>query len=301
MLIERIWKPWFILNPMQVLRRIALLLNPPPPGYMPLRTSWGGELFVDPSKTIGHAIAATGVYELAVSELLIRLVSPGATVIDAGANVGYMTILAATAAGRDGRVVAFEPNPKLFPVLQQNVDQFAKQVQVTTVELSQAALGEAIGSAQLHLGAGFSENDGIASLIPTDETSSTSTVPLTTLDSAMGDLHVDVMKVDVEGYELQLFHGAEVALRTHRIKHIIFEEHPESDGRAVKHLAAAGYEIFALSTSFWGPVVVPIGATLPKNRFEAPNFIATVAPDELRKAAAARGWRALRRISFQRS
>ncbi len=47
-----------------------------------------------------------------MSEVLARLIDPGDTVVDAGANVGYMTVLAAAAAGPTGRVVAFEPHPE---------------------------------------------------------------------------------------------------------------------------------------------------------------------------------------------
>ena len=46
---------------------------------------------------LGRCLATTGIYNLAVSELLFRLIRPGDLVIDAGANVGYMSVLAATA------------------------------------------------------------------------------------------------------------------------------------------------------------------------------------------------------------
>ena len=77
-------------------------------------------MIVDPTRAIGRSIVTTGLFDLAVSELLARLIDPGDIVVDAGANVGYMTVLAATAAGRSGRVLAFEPHPELFAVLCQN-------------------------------------------------------------------------------------------------------------------------------------------------------------------------------------
>ena len=60
----------------------------------------GDGVLADSTKTIGQSIRTTGLYDLAVSEVLARLIDPGDTVVDAGANVGYMTVLAAAAAGR---------------------------------------------------------------------------------------------------------------------------------------------------------------------------------------------------------
>src|SRR5438876_809414 len=110
---RRLWKPWFVWRPMQVLRRARLALSSPRPGYQLIPTSWGGFIWTDPTKVIGRSILTTGIYDLAVSEVLARLIKPGDTVIDAGANIGYMTMLASFAAGPNGKVLSFEPHPDL--------------------------------------------------------------------------------------------------------------------------------------------------------------------------------------------
>ena len=58
---------------------------------------------------------------LRIHRLLDRWVSPGSTVIDVGANIGYNTIRAARRAGPRGRVVAFEPTPDNLAVLRHNI------------------------------------------------------------------------------------------------------------------------------------------------------------------------------------
>ncbi|MFC7542969.1 FkbM family methyltransferase [Siccirubricoccus deserti] len=62
-----------------------------------------------------------GYWEYWVSDFIWRNVKPGETVADIGANLGYYTVLLADLVGPGGRVMAFEPNPRLFDLLQRNV------------------------------------------------------------------------------------------------------------------------------------------------------------------------------------
>ena len=110
------WKPWFIFRPSQVLRRLTFQpdLNPPAPAG----GAGAAHLLALDDDHIGRCLGTTGIYDLAVSELLFRLIHPGDLVVDAGANIGYMSVLAATAGAH---VIAFEPNPDLLPTLRQNL------------------------------------------------------------------------------------------------------------------------------------------------------------------------------------
>jgi FkbM family methyltransferase len=69
-------------------------------------------------------LAALGTDEQFESKLWTDRIHEGDVVIDVGANVGYYTILAAKRVGRHGRVVAFEPEPSNFAILQGNVTAF---------------------------------------------------------------------------------------------------------------------------------------------------------------------------------
>ena len=70
---------------------------------------------MNPKETIGRAILRLGVYDLCVSESICRLLDPGESAIDVGANLGYMTSLMAAKAGKCGSVESFEPHPDLMP------------------------------------------------------------------------------------------------------------------------------------------------------------------------------------------
>ena len=62
-----------------------------------------------------------GAYEPIESFLFLSSITPGMTVIDAGANIGQYTVLSAQAVGPGGRVLSFEPSPRNFARLEENV------------------------------------------------------------------------------------------------------------------------------------------------------------------------------------
>ena len=95
------WKPWFVFRPSQVVRRLTFR---PTSAYRRLTVAWGEQLLALDDEHIGRCLGTTGIYDLAVSELLFRLIHPGDLVVDAGANIGYMSVLAATAGARVDRV-----------------------------------------------------------------------------------------------------------------------------------------------------------------------------------------------------
>ena len=62
-----------------------------------------------------------GYWEMWVTAVMARFVRRGTTVVDIGANVGYYTLLLAEAVGPEGKVIAFEPNPRIAEMLRMSV------------------------------------------------------------------------------------------------------------------------------------------------------------------------------------
>ena len=295
-MLQRLWKPWFVYRPSQVVRRGVAQLRPRPRGNTPLRASWGADIIADPTRTIGYSILTTGLHDLAVSEALFRLISPRDTVVDAGANVGYMTVLAGLAAGPGGRVLSFEPHPGLFAVLERNVAEAGAHGRLAAVETHQAALGDRPGTASLHVPSDFDANDGVSRIGPAAVTTGHSLpVQVATLDEVLGDARVGVLKLDVEGFESRALAGAARALAERRITHIVYEDHSVADSAVVALLRAAGYRLFSLGWSMRGLRVEPIEAGALATRYEAPSFIATVQPEDVLARCRPKGWLALRR------
>ena len=301
-MLHRLWKPWFIHQPTWLLKRAAAVMRPPPPGYRPVDTSWGASIIADPARSIGHSIATTGVHDIALSETLARLIAPGDTVVDAGANIGYATLLASLAAGPTGRVVAFEPHPALFEILTGNINRARHQFDIAEVDLRQSALSDSPGTAILDVPQAFAGNDGVARLgAPAfTATGDALLVRVETLDDVLNTAAVTVLKLDVEGFEGAALKGAARALREHRIRHILFEDHHPQPSDVVRDLQSAGYRVFSLGWTMRGPIVRPVDAAALAKAYEAPNFIASTRADEVIARCSPRGWRVLSRGFAQR-
>jgi len=181
----------------------------------------------------------TGRYEAEELDLMRPLLRPGQTIIDVGANVGYTTRFFARMAGPTGKVHAFEPNPLIFPLLKQNVASL-EQVSVYNLGLS-SANGEfpLFIAGSNHAVACFAEKYPASHLVYREG----ETMRSVDAKVVMGDQflkqkgidHVDVIKIDVEGWELNVLSGlAETISASHDLT-IFCEFNPraqECAGRA---------------------------------------------------------------------
>jgi FkbM family methyltransferase len=165
------------------------------------------KMFVD-TQDIGIAshLLMDGFWEMWVTEAMLRLVRRGSVVADVGANLGYFTLLLADLTGPEGRVLSFEPNPKLGALLDKSlqVNGFAG-----FTDLHRVALGA--GESQLRLEVQDSSPGGGRVLLPgarrSDHATSEVTVPVRRLDTIEHALAAEFIKIDVEGFEQQVWHG----------------------------------------------------------------------------------------------
>ena len=275
------WKPWFIFRPSQVLRRLTFRSTS---SYRRLEVAWGGALLALDDDHIGQCLGTTGIYDLAVSELLFRLIRPGDLVVDAGANIGYMSVLAATAGAQ---VIAFEPNPALVPILRQNLG--------TKGEVRPIALGARCHTAVLIPPDPSAHNNGLGRL-GTETESGGVPVQVDTLDSQLRGRSVAILKLDVEGAERAVLAGAVKALKDGRLRHIIFEDHLGAQSDVMPQLLDFGYAVYSIGRTLTGPVLGDRKTVPAHALYEAPSYLATLAPDEVGAACAKRGWIALRKF-----
>jgi FkbM family methyltransferase len=144
-----------------------------------------------------------GYWELFVDDILCALARPGGVFVDVGANMGYYTIKIGARLGPDGMVYSFEPNPETFGFLYDNVMMNAFESRSTLLKQAVGAeAGETWFSFQRREpggGAVHEEHRGDENEIR---------VPVVCLDDAIpADRTVDLIKIDVEGFEPQALKG----------------------------------------------------------------------------------------------
>jgi FkbM family methyltransferase len=167
----------------------------------------GIRLLVDTrSIDIGIHLLTLGRWETAYTSLFTRLVKPGDTVIDLGANHGVYALLAAQIVGPTGRVDAFEPNPRLSKLvdLSLRLNGFSPWARVHTLGAS-----EAMGTARLVFSDHFSGGGSVALAGSAAETRPGVECRLVALDDMFADPNYrpSVIKMDVEGHEGRALRG----------------------------------------------------------------------------------------------
>ena len=140
--------------------------------------------------------AFRGVPEPGVTRRFQSLIKPGMVVVDVGANIGIYTLYAARSLGQQGKVYSFEPTPRTFEILKDNI-QVNGLLELGLIDLRQAAVTDTVGTAQLAV---FADNCGHNTLFFEREKVQQVTVSTVTLDEALGgETRVDVVKIDAEG------------------------------------------------------------------------------------------------------
>jgi FkbM family methyltransferase len=135
------------------------------------------------------------------TELFTAAATPGSTVVDVGAHLGYFTLLAARAVGPSGRVLSIEPNLQTLPLLRHNVadNGFEDRVMI----FDQALSGRA-GRTSFYL----SPAGDTSSLHQQDPGDQLVEVDAVTLDELVGEPGLlSAIKIDVEGAELEVLEG----------------------------------------------------------------------------------------------
>ena len=208
---------------------------------------------VDGRDMIGREILRQGCWEWGTFRFLEEWLAPGMTVIDAGAHIGQYALLASTRVGSRGQVHCFEPHPGLYRVLRRNL----RRARCTNVASRAVALAGTPGARDLFLES--IDNVGGASFRPRDAARPGPSVRVkaTTLDAYVAAKRlqrVDLVKIDVEGAELEVLEGAARTLDANADVVLVVEflrENAQRFGRSVEeletHLKSLGFRLFSIT------------------------------------------------------
>jgi FkbM family methyltransferase len=187
--------------------------------------------------------------EPSIVKVAASILRPGDTVVDIGANVGFLTREFASLVGHQGKVLAFEPEPVTFDFLQCNTQRLPQ------VSVFQEAMSDHIGKMSFHLHPTSGMSNSLVNAWKDGRTIqvSTSTLDAWAKDNAIAD--VRLVKIDVEGAELLVLRGMQGILKERSGLQLIFEFCPKNlGGRDVEVgifdlLREHGYSLFLIETS----------------------------------------------------
>jgi FkbM family methyltransferase len=161
-------------------------------------------------------------YEPQVLDLLKQTITPGAVVLDVGANVGVSAMMMARWCGPEGHIYAFEPSPNPKQLLTEHLRMNGLSDRVTVCP---SALSDAEGSTTFYA-SGISGKAALSG-VNIGQSSEQIQVPVTTIDAYCQSKNIkpSLIKIDVEGFEFNVLNGARNTLKKFRPS-ILVELHP---------------------------------------------------------------------------
>lgn len=155
-----------------------------------------------PDRYICPDLRRHGIWEPGLTAYLLDTIGPGQNVIDVGAHIGYFTLVMAGLVGDRGSVLAFEPDPDNFALLQANL-----RLNRTRNVLAEAkALSDRAGRAELHAS---DDNTGDHRLYASSTPRAVRAVDTVTLDGYLcgRDEPMHFVKIDTQGLEPRILDG----------------------------------------------------------------------------------------------
>jgi len=182
----------------------------------------GVSFLLDPRDLVSVTILRAGSWQPEIWESMSPSLSEGSVFLDVGAHIGYFSMTAAIKVGKNGHVLAFEPNPETLQLLRDNVA--ASHAENVIVEPIACTDREQM----LTLYAGPPSNTGMSSLasenVPLEGPPRLYTVRGRMIDDVIRELkltRVDAIKIDVEGAEAYVLRGAVNTLKQFHPKVVV--------------------------------------------------------------------------------
>jgi FkbM family methyltransferase len=191
----------------------------------------------------------TCLSEPGVASLFKQMITPGMTVVDAGAGGGIYTLHAAKALGGNGLIHSFDPAPGKLELLRRNLA--LNGLSESNVTLHASALADRCGRADFRL-----LGSGSGTLRPETGDGSTVSVDVTTLDAVFEGARIDILRVSAEAAESGILKGLRTVVRQNPGIKIFMKCCPQNLRNAhvtpsplLEEIAAAGLDFKAIDTS----------------------------------------------------
>ncbi|MCK9344986.1 MAG: FkbM family methyltransferase [Candidatus Pacebacteria bacterium] len=219
--------------------------------YRPVDVSHHGHafsLFISPQNGfIDKHIYLYGVYEPFILDLIAQHLKKGDVFVDIGANIGQHTMFAASVVGTEGKVSSFEPIPRVYNQLLDSarINHFEDIIDARNI-----ALGEAPKTETLYV---ETNNVGGSSIVgPHGKENEEIVINIKRGDDELKDFQrVDMIKMDVEGYEYEVLAGIQKVLAIHKPVIVMefsgklyFEKGRDHGNKIISLLQNLGYNLY---------------------------------------------------------
>jgi FkbM family methyltransferase len=196
-------------------------------------------------KGLSQELLTYRVHEPILSALMLREIRLGDVVVEIGANIGYYVLLECSKIGGNGKVIAIEPYPRSRKLLKMNVfgNGYSKNV-----EFVHSAIGPKRGTTKMFVSHAFNLNRVISPWFVKAENGEEKLTKMMTLDElVLGESKIDVIRMDIEGYEFAAIDGMIGTLTQFRPRLLVIEVHPITNYTLMlsffETLNKLGYEI----------------------------------------------------------
>ncbi len=173
-------------------------------------------------KVLDKEIFSDGIYE-------IELVKDSPLIIDVGSHIG-LSILYFKKKFPKSKIIAFEPNPNVFPLLEENIIQNG----LIGVEVHDVGLGLKEGKRLLYIDSSDSNAFSTSSFHPNAWNGKQKTLPIKVRVKKLSkylNTKCDLLKMDVEGAELEILQELVESRKIEFIQNLVFEYHPINKNR----------------------------------------------------------------------
>jgi FkbM family methyltransferase len=184
------------------------------------KTYFGRKIIINTRNIHTYNLIDKGIIEAAICALFEQHIRPGDVVVDAGANIGFLTLLAGHLVGPEGRVIAIEANPDVYATLEENIiiNGFAGRF-----------TGHQVAAYDRDAELTFTWNthrDGSGRIVTAAQSGLAQKhcqVQATSLDKLCGSQRVDFVKLDTEGAEPYVMRGMQQLIKANAHMKVVFE------------------------------------------------------------------------------
>lgn len=193
-------------------------------------------------KGLSQELFIYGIHEPFLTLLILNEIKEGDVIIEAGANIGYYTLLECSLIKGKGRIIAIEPDPRSRKMLRVNV---VKNGYAQNVEIIPVAISAKRGKKTLFLSSMWNLSTVGFSMLKESVTRIIDVIPLDEL--VLDESKIDVIRMDIEGGEFKVINGMVRTFLKFRPRLLIIELHPVADDDLVwaffETLTNLGYKI----------------------------------------------------------